>query len=357
MSKIKIVIICVIIVLGACGVGHPTSNTDGNVSVADGAPFTKGVSTLAGVADPGFVDGDRNAARFNNPVNVAYGPDGMVYVADFDNNKIRAVDANGRVTTIVAQNGFMRPFGLAFASDGTLFISTDNDQNGAHDPMSGSVWRVNLGATTATIVANAIGRPRGIAMLGDGRLALSDDEHAVVRLLDPSTGTLLDLAGTWDTVGYADAIGPAARFATPYAIALRGDGTLVVADQGNNRIRVVALDGSVTTLAGSTAGYVDATLAHSQFDHPQAIIVAANGDIYVTDLDNFRVRRLRGDSVTTLVGDGIGGYKDADDPLAAEVFGIEGIALSADGQTLCIADGNRGNPVPFNRVRVVDLAP
>jgi len=154
------------------------------------------VSTLAGFGEAGSTDGSRNVARFNNPVNVAYGSDGRVYVADFDNNKIRAVDASGNVTTIVAQNGFMRPFGLTFAPDGTLFVSTDNDKNGAHDLMSGSVWRVDLHNGTATIVANAIGRPRGIAMLGDGRLALSDDLHHVVRLLDPRTGVIDDLAGS-----------------------------------------------------------------------------------------------------------------------------------------------------------------
>jgi sugar lactone lactonase YvrE len=355
--------------LAGCGTSHPSTNedagrpivdggppiVDGGPPIVDAPPFMRGVSTLAGSGEAGSADGNRNVARFNNPVNVAYGSDGRVYVADFDNNKIRAVDASGNVTTIVAQSGFMRPFGLAFAPDGTLFVSTDNDKNGAHDLMSGSVWRVDLHSGTATIVANAIGRPRGIAMLGDGRLALSDDLHHVVRLLDPDTGVIDDLAGSWDTTGYVDGASAEARFSTPYGIALRHDGRLVVVDQGNDRLRLVGLDGSVTTLAGAGPGYVDGALMQARFDHPQAVVVTTDGSIYVTDDNNFRVRKLDGDSVTTLVGDGTGGYKDADDLLAAQVYGIEGLALSADGKTLYLADGNRGDPLPYNRLRIVDL--
>src|ERR1044071_9509324 len=65
---------------------------DGGPPIVDAPPFTRGVSTLAGSAETGSADGNRNVARFHNPVNVAYGPDGRVYVADFDNNKLRAVD-------------------------------------------------------------------------------------------------------------------------------------------------------------------------------------------------------------------------------------------------------------------------
>jgi sugar lactone lactonase YvrE len=328
---------------------------DGGPPIVDAPPFTRGVSTLAGSAAVGFTDGDRNVARFDNPVNVAYGSDGRVYVADFYNNKIRAVDASGNVTTIVAQSGFMRPFGLALARDGTLFVSTDNDKNGAHDLMSGSVWRVDLHSGAATIVANAIGRPRGIAILGDGRLALSDNLHHVVRLLDPRTGVIADLAGSWDATGYVDAAGAAARFSTPYGIAVRHDGRLVVVDQGNGRLRLVGLDGSVTTLAGAAPGYGDGPRTQARFDHPQAIVVATDDSIYVTDDNNFRVRKLDGDSVTTVVGNGTAGYKDADDLLAAEVYGIEGLALSTDGKTLYLADGNRGDPLPYNRIRIVNL--
>jgi DNA-binding beta-propeller fold protein YncE len=97
------------------------------------------MSTLTGTAEAGDVDGARNMARFADPVNVVY-RDGRLYVADFDNNKIRVVDvASYETTTLIAQPGFQRPFGMAFAADGTLYVSTDNDSQGAHSSMSGSI--------------------------------------------------------------------------------------------------------------------------------------------------------------------------------------------------------------------------
>jgi hypothetical protein len=82
-------------------------------------PFTLGTSTVVGSAEPGYFDGSRKQSMFANPVNVAY-RDGQLYVADFDNDKIRRVDlASYETTTVIAQPGFQRPFGLAFAGDGT----------------------------------------------------------------------------------------------------------------------------------------------------------------------------------------------------------------------------------------------
>ena len=93
----------------------------------------------------------------------------------------------------------------------------------------------------------------------------------------------------------------------------------------------------------------------AQFSHPQGITVASDGAIYVTDLDNFRVRRIVGNKVETVAGNGSGGYLDDDNPRAAELYGIEGLSVTPDGAMLYVADGSRGDAVPFNRVRQVKL--
>ena len=321
-------------------------------------PMTNGVSTLAGSSRPGDVDGNRDTARFADPVNTARGPDGKTYVADFDNSKIRVVDDAGNVSTLIAQNNFRRPFGIAFAPDGSLYVSTDNDSLGGHTLMSGSIWKVDIAAKTATVIANAIGRPRGFTPMADGRIAITDDLHHVVEILTPSTGNLMTIAGTWDQPGMVDASGPAARFSTPYSVVVRKDGTLVVADFDNNRLRLVGLDGSVATLAGAgTAGFADGAGAAAELHHPQALAIDHNDTIYITDLGNYRIRRMKGDTVDTIAGDGTGGWLDADNPLDAELYGLEGMSVNAEGTMLYVADGTRGEVVPHNYVRTVKVVP
>jgi DNA-binding beta-propeller fold protein YncE len=341
----QLVLLATLGLFGCAADGEP-----GNPDAGDGGevpPFTDGVSMLSGDSEPGFVDGPRGTARFANPVNVALGPDGMLYVADFDNGKLRVVDpTDGETTTLIDQPNFRRPFGMAFAPDRTLYVSTDEDAAGARDAMAGTIWRVDLDAGTAVVVASRIGKPRGIAVLPDGRLALSDYQHHVVQLLDPSTGSITPLAGTWGVKG---------TFSAPYGIAALGV-SLVVADFDNHRLRIVGLDGSVETLAGSgVAGFADGALGAAQFDHPQGVAVTASGDVYITDLGNYRIRRIQGSAVGTVAGVGRGGYIDSDDLLAAELYGIEGLSVEPAGAMLYVADGGRGEAVPYNRIRSIKM--
>lgn len=153
-----------------------------------------------------------------------------------------------------------------------------------------------------------------------------------------------------------DATGGAALFAQPYHLVQRADGKLVVVDYENNRLRLVDLTGNVTTYAGTgTAGSADGPVATATFNKPQGIMVAANGDIFVTDLGNYKVRRIRGDVVTTVAGSGTAGYLDHDDNLSAQFYGLEGICGKSDGSMLYVSDGGRGEDVPYNYVRQIKL--
>lgn len=326
---------------------------DGGDGGGDGGPpFTSGVSTLAGSGEAGDIDGSRGQARFSNPVNVALGPDGRVYVADFDNGRIRVVDAEtGATSTLISRQGFSRPFAIAFAADGTMYVSTDRNPQGVHGPMAGTIWRVDIAAKTATPVSADMGRPRGMVALPDGTLAVSDYMHHVIQILDPRTGALTLLAGAWDAKGLVDGIGGAARFSTPYDM-VYVNGGLVVADYDNHQLRRVELDGRVSVFAGAgVAGYADGALATARFNRPQGLAVAANGDIYVTDLGNHRVRRLRAGNVETVAGNGSAGFLDDDNPLASQFYGLEGIDVRPDGTKAFIADGNRGDDSAHHRVR------
>ena len=317
-------------------------------------PWYAGVSTLSGAAESGTADGPRGTARFNNPVNVAYGPDGKLYVADFDNHLIRVVNTEtGDTSTLIKQQGFKKPFALAFGKDGTLWISTDDNGMGQHSLMTGSIWRVNPGAKAATLVTQNIGRPRGMAVLPDGRLAVSDYMHHVIEIFNPADQSHQVNAGTWDAKGMVDGQGAAARFSTPYHMVLRPDGKLLVADFDNHRLRIVGLDGSVSTFSGGGAGFVDGSMTEAKWNLPQGMAITTSGDIYVTDLGNYRLRKIQGTTVTTVAGNGTGGYKDSDDKLDAQLYGLEGMSLKPDGSEIYLADGGRGFPKPYNSIRVV----
>ena len=352
MARFKFLVLAVS--LSACGVSGSHGGDDGGSGTGTCPPMTMGASTLAGGAAAGYVDGDRCTALFHNPVSVAIGPDGKVYVADFDNGKIRAVDSSGNVETIISSQNFSRPFALTFGGN-TLYVATDNDPNNQHSVMSGTIWKVDVHAKTATPLAADVGRPRGLFMLKDGRLGATDYENHVVEAIDVSTGMITNIAGTFGQKGFADGTGAAARFSAPYGIVQRSDGKLVVADWDNQRIRVVGLDGSVTTMAGSTAGFVDGAMSDAKFNHPQGMAIDSADDVFMTDLENFRIRKLSGTTITPVAGDGMDGFADDDDPQGAELHGLEGLAVSADGSTVYVADGTRGEDVPYNRVRVIKV--
>ncbi|HLL20707.1 MAG TPA: hypothetical protein VK427_01175 [Kofleriaceae bacterium] len=349
----KILALFLVAGLAACA----TDSADGGDDMPpgeDAPPFTNGVSTLTGHAEAGYVDGKRGQARLNNPVNCAY-RDGKVYVADFDNSKIRVVDATtGQTSTVISEQGFQRPFGMAFAADGTLFVSTDRGPQNEQGMMAGTIWRVDVNAREATPIAVGIGRPRGLAVLPNGKLAISDYQNHVVSIVDPVTGAVQPLAGAWQAAGMVDATGTSAMFNQPYGVVVK-DGKLILADHGNHRLREVSLDGSVRTLAGvGAAGFVDGAMTNAKFSHPQGMTITNTGEIFVTDLQNFRVRKVTSD-VVTLSGSGTGGYLDSDDVLGAQFFGLEGLCANPDGSMLYVADGGRGENLPYNRVRSVQL--
>ncbi len=303
-------------------------------------PLAAGATTLAGWAEAGDVDGPREVNLFDNPVGVAVAADGRVLVADFDNGKIRTVDAAGTATTLYGDPSFTRPFALATRGT-SVYVATDNDPGNGHGPMSGTLWSIDA-AGTARVVALRIGRPRGIAVLPDGRLAIADYIHHVVELVDPATGVVSTLAGVWDDPGLADGPGAAARFDIPYAIALRADGVLIVSDQGNHRLRAISPGGEVTTL-------------EPMFDRPQGLAITAAGDIFVSDPGTSQILRIHDGVLETLAGDGQPGYIDDADPLAARFYGLEGIAVDSDGAILYVADGTGGEAVPYNRIRAITL--
>lgn len=152
----------------------------------------------------------------------------------------------------------------------------------------------------------------------------------------PVHGTIGTLAGS--VAGYLDGTGSAAAFNTPEQMAIGPDGNLYVADARNNRIRMVTPSGVVTTVAGNgTAGHVDGPALSAEFDFPEGLAFDAAGDLYVADTGNNMIREITpGGVVSTVAGQPTAGYQDGVGTSARFQY-PRGVATDAAGN-LYVAD-------------------
>lgn len=143
--------------------------------------------------------------------------------------------------------------------------------------------------------------PFGIAVRRDGTIFVGDGLALPrVRAISPD-GRVFDVAG--GAPGFHDGQGTAARFGTISGLALGADGTLYVADTGNNAIRRMAPDGYVSTLAGDgVPGYRDGPAAQARFNGPVGVAVEATGRVIVADTYNDRIRGIDPDGTVTTLG-------------------------------------------------------
>ncbi len=133
------------------------------------------------------------------------------------------------------------------------------------------------------------------------------------------------------TTGNANGTGTAARFDGPIDIAADGAGNFYVADRGNHLIRKITSAAAVTTFAGSTNGWLDATGTGARFSSPSGVAVDASGNVYVADFGNNRIRKITpGGVVTTFAGSGTAGNADGNGT-AAQFRNPYGVAVDASG--------------------------
>jgi sugar lactone lactonase YvrE len=187
---------------------------------------------------------------------------------------------------------------------------------------------------------SAFSDPFGVAVSADGTIYVADaGDSNCIRKISPD-GNVTTLAG--GSEGFADGAGVSASFNTPSALAFGPDGNLYVADTGNNRIRKITPDGNVSTVAGDgTAGYVDGPAAQAQFNGPVGLTVSGDGDIYVADTYNDVIRMITTEGqVTTIAGGGTPGYADGEQKAA--LFDTPSGIIVVENSSLIVADtGNR----------------
>lgn len=242
------------------------TNTGGNVTAQTL------VSTFAGSGSAGSSDLNGISASFNLPTVVTLDGFGNVFVVDRSNHKIRKITPSGDVTT--------------FAGSG----------------VSGSADGVGTAASFKY--------PDGAIFDSQNNLFISDQSNHKIRKIT-SDGTVTTFAGT-GSIGAADGIGTAASFYYPAGMAVDVNDNLLVADYGNNKIRKITPDGTVSTFAGTgVSGSAEGTTLTAQFNGATGVCVDSFGNVFVADYYNNKIRKIDTlGNVTTFAGTGVAGSAD-----------------------------------------------
>lgn len=272
--------------------------------------------------------------------------------------RVRRIGTDGIITTI-AGNGSASAAVSGPASEVRFFVETNIalDAKGLYvtSVASGSggriphiVGKIDVGGGFTVIAGSERGgyagdggpalgalffQPRGLAVDGSGNIFVADSGNNVVRRVG-ADGTITTVAGTGQR-GFSGDRGPAARaqLFAPVAVAISPDGAVYIADTYNHCVRKVDAGGTITTVVGSgTAGYSGegGPAADAQANEPRGLFVDAKGGLYIADSVNNRVRFISPTGIITSVA-GDGGAKELSSPSAVVVAGDGAIYVADAG--------------------------
>ena len=326
------------------------------------------VSTLAGLAGAsGTTDGTGSAARFDSPAGIAIGPDGDLYVADRNSHLIRRVTAAGVVTTYAGSAGsgyldgapltakFNNPFGVAVAANGDVLVGDANNNRIRRIVRNGNVAgpvQTLAGNGTATPaspdgigIAAVIARPLGLVVRGNV-LTLRDD-FGLLRQIDLTTAAVTTLAGSRSLgAGYADGTSTTAQIRdSSLGVTGAANGGFMLGDADG--LRLVSAAGAVRTIAhanASTTALGVGVLAQLPFvvgvNRRVDLAVDPAGNIVVVDETSQTVRRIDPTGVATFAAGLVGSRNGAIDGIGSEAqfFDLWDVITDSAG-VIYVSDG------------------
>ena len=336
------------------------------------------ITTAVGNGNQGF-SGDGSpatAAELYSPQSVAVDGAGNIYITDYNNLRIRKVDAATGIITTAAGAGIGQddipatqarlatPEGVAVDGAGNLYIA---------DVFNYRIRKVDASTGIITTAAGneiqgfsgdggpatqaSLNYPKSVDVDGVGNLYIADTWNHRIRKVNAQTGVITTVAGT-GAQGFAGDGGTAtgAQLAAPWGVAADGARNLYIADTNNNRIRKVdASTGIITTVAGNrNQGFSGdggpATAAELYL--PQGVAVDSAGNLYIADTSNHRVRKVdtAAGIITTIAGNENRGFSDDGGPATSAQFNRPHSVAADSAGNIYIADA-------FNaRIRKIDAA-
>jgi sugar lactone lactonase YvrE len=360
-------------------------DTNGRVLIVDGygnrvrVVGDGTIDTLVGAGEPG-AGGDNGpavAAAISDPHGIAFDGAGNLYIAEGLTGKIRRVDAGtdeittvaGLATTSGDDGGdggpalaaaFSGPDGVAIDGAGIVFVA---------DFVDARIRAFQVGKNIVTLAGTGVAgysgdggpaqsaqidTPLGVTIAPDGSLVLADGGNQRVRRVAGNDGRISTIAGS-GLPGRGSPRGKAtdARLNLPYGVAVGRDGAVYVAEKVGDRVRRIDPDGTIATFAGTgRAGFSgdSGPATRARINEPAGIAVDADGRVFIAERSGHRIRRVdRDGTIVTVAGTGVAGFGgDGGDASAAQLARPTYLALGRDGALYVSDSGN-------NRIRRIDL--
>ncbi len=282
------------------------------------------------VGGASYINATGTNSKYNSPRGMCLGPDGYLYVADYNNHAIRKMN------------------GVVFINDQQSVTTFAGEAPGGS--LTGDL--VDANGTSARFDS-----PIDICLGGDGNFYVADNWNECIRKITP-TGDVTTLAGSKGMTGDVDGTGSAARFDNILAVVKLDATHILVADAYNNKIRKInTTTGEVTTFAGTGAtGHKDGDVSVAEFNAPSGLAVDALGNVYVAEGGGSQSNVIRKISstgeVTTICGEYQSGttYQDGQGTDARFLKPMH-MAFNKAGNVLYVCDSYN------NVVRAIDIRP
>ncbi len=310
---------------------------------------------------------------FNTPWGLAIDAQDRIYVADAGNNAVRRIDPDGTVTTVAGTGtaGYSgdggpataarlsAPVRLAFDAVGNLYIA-DSSNNRIRKVTPAGIISTVVGTGTAgntgdggQATAARLRTPYDVAFAPDGTMYIADRGNHKIRKVTPA-GVISTFAGT-GSAGYNgdDIAATTARLNSPYSVDVDADGNVYIADYDNERVRIVDTNGIISTFAGTGVATIDGDgglAVEAGLHKPQYVQVTPAGDVYISESNNNRIRIVHDGNINTVAGSGQFGFVgDGGFPVFSTWQRPSATVLDSQGN-LWVADRNN------RRIRVINAS-